>query len=104
MRAGRLRHRIEIQSVSKTYDAGDMTRTWLTDDTVWGAIDHAGGGEAFRGYKIHPETEYIVTIRYYDGLTSANRLKWNGHIFDIVDVQNVAFKDREMLIECVEQE
>lgn len=104
MRAGRLRHRIEIQALSEKYDAGKTTQSWSTVDTVWGAIDHVAGREQHRGYKVQPETEYIVTIRYYEGLTSEHRLKWGSHVFDIVTIQNVAFKDRELLIECTEQE
>ena len=48
MRAGRLRHRLVLQSKSEARDAyGGAIITWSTQDTVWGAIEPLSGNEYF---------------------------------------------------------
>ena len=50
MRAGRLRHRLNLQESTETRNAhGEAIITWATSYTVWGAVEPLSGSEAVAG-------------------------------------------------------
>ena len=70
MRAGRLRHTVEIQRATEAADAtGQMIKTWSTIATRKAEIIPLSGDE-------YMDAQQIQSMRYYDGLTSVDRLYW----------------------------
>ena len=67
MRAGRLRHRVNLQQQTQVQDQyGGFTTTWTTVDTVWGAIEALRGKEFFEVGQTNSEVTARVVIRYSD--------------------------------------
>lgn len=105
MRAGLLRHTVEIQTASKTADAiGHMTITWSTAATRKAQIDALRGDEYTAAQQLESKVTHRVRMRHYSGLTSADRLYWTeeAKTFDIVAVCPVGPKRRMMEVMCVE--
>lgn len=103
MRAGKLRHRIAIQTPttpSTAYGKG-IEATWATVDTRWGQIRPLSGRELRSGAVIQPEETVEITLRYYEGLTTDGyRLVHGSTIYDILSVRNVDEMNRQMVCAC----
>lgn len=101
MRAGRLRHRLELQNKSETRDAyGAAIVTWTTQDTVWGAIEPLSGREYFSQRQVQAEAQVRIVIRYQASVDETWRVKHGGLYYDIVDVLNTNTRDRELILMC----
>lgn len=103
--AGRLRHRITLQSRSIARTAsGAETVTWSDEKTVWAAIEPQRGREYMDGLQVHDEQITAITIRYYNGVVPEWRVYWDKETrtYDILEVRNWDERDREMLLICRE--
>lgn len=77
MRIGKLNQRVEIQRKTTTVNpAGESVDTWATIKTVWATIRRASGNETIIGEQLKNKDAYAIIIRYYDGLTTKDRLLW----------------------------
>lgn len=71
MRAGRLRHRLQLQQPTRTSDShGGYTTTWTTTATVWGSIEALTGWENFTADQVGRSLMVRVVIRYGSGWSS----------------------------------
>ena len=102
MESGKLRYRLEIQSVTETNADGEVTEAWATDDTVWGSIEPLRGKEIFEAGQVESRATHRIRIRYYSGLTPTNRFKFGSRIFNIESVANVEERNVEIEALCVE--
>ncbi len=97
MRAGRLRHRLEIQTVTETLNTyGEPTKTWATDATRWGAIEPLTGRERFQANQVQAETTHTVRMRYY-ALSAKQRIKHGSRYFYIENVINTDERNIETI-------
>lgn len=104
MRAGRLRHRLEIQAATEARDAaGGVTRTWATEATVWGAVEPFRGREVFEAGQVESEATHRIIVRYRGNLTSDKRIKFGTRVFNIDFVANRDERNREIEILAVER-
>lgn len=93
MQAGKLRHRVVIQSVSEALDSyGQPALTWSTVTTVWGSVEPLTGNEAWKAKQINADVTHRVVIRHYDGLTPKHRLQHDSRTLEILSVRN--FEER----------
>ncbi len=98
MRAGLLRHRIEIQEQTQTADAGgQLIRTWSTVFTRWGEILPLRGKEKVEAEQIKSKTTVKIRLRYCAALTTEYRLKHIGKFYNIESLINVG--EREIIHE-----
>jgi SPP1 family predicted phage head-tail adaptor len=89
MRAGPLRHRIEIQTRATTLNAaGEPTGTWSTYAEAWAAIWPIRGLEYFSARQEQDAVTHKVRIRYLSGVTPEMRVKFGTRYFDIASVIN----------------
>jgi len=103
MRAGNLRHRLQIQTASETRGTqGSVSRTWQTDETVWGSIEPLSGRELLAAQQVDSEITHRVIVRGYPGLTSASRLKHGARILKIKSILNKEERGEEMELLCGE--
>ena len=99
MRAGRLRHRLVLQSKSEARDAyGATIITWSTEDTVWGAIEPLSGNEYFAQDQIQSEAKVRIVIRYHATISTEWRVSHNGLYYDIQDVLNHDTRNRQITL------
>lgn len=98
MRAGLLRHRIEIQEQTQTPDAaGQPIRTWSTVFTRWGSIEPLRGQERVEAEQVKSKTTVKIQLRYCAVLTTEYRLKHGGKFYNIDSIVNVG--EREIMHE-----
>jgi SPP1 family predicted phage head-tail adaptor len=65
MRAGRLRHKLNLQQQTETQDAlGGAIITWTTTATVWGGVEALSGSEAFVADQVNYSLQVRIVIRH----------------------------------------
>ena len=101
MRAGRLRHRLILQSKTYTRDSyGAAIVTWNTEGTRWGAIEPLSGRELFAQQQVQSEAQVRIVLRYYTGLDHTWRITNGGLYYDIVEVINHDTRDAMLTLLC----
>lgn len=99
MRAGRLRHRLNLQVSVDTKDAGGgLIETWAALSTVWGAIITLSGRELVDAQKINSEITHRIEIRYLSTVNAKGRALFGSRIFQTFEVLNIDERNREMHI------
>jgi SPP1 family predicted phage head-tail adaptor len=92
---GLLRHRLTLQSVTRTPDAGGgAAESWgpalgTASATVWAAIEPLDGGEQLRGMAMQEGITHRIRIRYRPGVTAKMRGVMAGRVFHFRRVINV---------------
>lgn len=103
MQIGKRQKRLAIQTKQTVRDdMGGFSHTWVTDKTVWASIVPASGKELLSGEQVHAEVTHKITIRFYSGLTTKNRLLYGSRVFDINFIKNIDERDRYMEMLCKE--
>lgn len=104
MKAGKLRHKIIIQSLTETQDGfGEGIKSPSTFATRRASIKNLRGGEKFTAQQVNSDAQVLFTIRYLSGVTTKMRVSYSGRVFDILYVDNGAERDTETRLECREQ-
>jgi SPP1 family predicted phage head-tail adaptor len=84
MNAGRMRDRIMIQVRNSGQDSsGQPVETWTDLVELYAAITRLTGREYFIAQSTGAEISTRVLTRYYPGIKAADRLFFEGKIFDI---------------------
>ena len=105
MRAGRLRHRIYLQSKSVIRDAfGSEVITYVSETPrpVSAGIEPVTVREYFGSQQPKGEVTHKVVIRYYKGVQLDWRVLWGTRQFNIVSIINVDERNKEMVLLCKE--
>ena len=101
MRAGRLRHRLVLQSKTETRDAhGAAIIGWTTEATVYGAIEPLSGKEYFSQQEVQSESKVRIVIRYNSSIDTTWRVSHGGLFYDIEDVLNHDTRNRQITLMC----
>jgi head-tail adaptor len=104
MRIGRLRNLATIQSNAPTQDTiGGTVDAWSTFGEWWCELVQVKGGEAFRGRAVHASADSVASGHYMPGVTRQMRVLLDGRTFDILDVNNVENRNRELRLELRER-
>jgi len=105
MRAGKIRHRIYLQSKVVTRDSfGSEVITWLSENPrpIFAGIEPLNVREVFLAQQMKSEVTHKVTIRYYSGVQTDWRVLWGSRQFNIVSIINPEERNREMVLLCTE--
>lgn len=104
MRAGQLRHRVILQTLTPGQDSyGDQTESWGDTATVWAAIEPLRGKEYYDAQQINAEITIRIRIRYRSGVTPVMRVKQGSRIWDIKAVIHPEERKQELELLCVEE-
>lgn len=99
-----MRHKVTLQRASSsTGTLGQSTRTWSNLADTWAKIETLGGREAEQARKTFADAKMKITIRYYSGLTSEDRVKFGSRVFPIGLVDNVEERNIKMILYCSEE-
>ena len=104
-RAGRLRHRIYLQSKVVVRDSfGSESITWKTETPapIWAGIEPLSAREFFASQQMKSEVTHKVIIRYYKGVQTDWRVLWGARQFNIVSIINPEERNRELTLLCTE--
>lgn len=79
MRAGILRHRLEVQQPTDVRDdIGGVRQDWLTVETVWGRVEPLRAREQLEAQKLEARITHQITLRYGSHLQATWRLRLKG--------------------------
>lgn len=102
MEAGKLRHRIDIESPehSRDEDGNNVTVWEALYESVPAEIINTGGSETINGKQVQADASTKITIRYLPGISSRHRIKHNQQIWNITFVDNIDQRNRELVLTC----
>ena len=99
--AQELRTPIELQRFTTTRNEfGEEIQAWETYATPLAKVDPMVGREYLAAGAEVGETKLKITIRYRSDVTRLERAIVRGEAFEIVDAQNIKFRNRELLLYC----
>lgn len=88
LKAGRLRHRIELQRQHRSQDSttGEITVTWQTQAKVWAAIEPLSVREFISSQSKQSEVTARIVIRYRPDIDASWRIVHRDKIYNIQGV------------------
>lgn len=105
MRAGRLRHRVTIETPGGTSSAfGEVAQTWSTLATVWAAVEPTTSRERVENEQTKTFTTHRVQIRYRANVTTAERVQFGSRTLNILSVINPNEQNATLELLCTEVE
>ena len=105
MRAGHLRHRITIQSLTETRDGANRVtgEMWTAVvENVPARIRPKSVKEPLAAAQTAGSTMHVVEIRYHSGVTADMRILAGARILEIVGIRDPEERHRELWIDCIE--
>jgi SPP1 family predicted phage head-tail adaptor len=86
MKAGELRHRVQIQRRDVSYDSrGHEQETWVPVASVSAKVEELSGRELDRARQLTPEATFTVTLRKV-AINSSDRLLFGERLLQIGSV------------------
>lgn len=88
MRAGKLRHRVTIQSPDTTQNpvTGEMVNGWTDVATCWASVEPLSVREFMASAATQSEISARITIRYREGVAANMRILHRGNNYNIEGV------------------
>ena len=103
MRAGKLRHSIEIQQAIETQGGtGAPVKTWQTFTQTRASYEPMTGKEIFAANQEQATSTTRFRTRFVDGVTPKMRIIFKTRIFNITSAIDVYGRGRELEILAVE--
>lgn len=101
MNIGNLRHRIELQRIDTLQnETGELQKTYKTYANVWAEIKSGTGEERLFDDHVKSTINLTIAIRYRDGVTSKDRVLYQGTAYKINHVDNVDMKNEMLILAC----
>ena len=90
MEAGKLRHRVELYTVSTTADGqGGSTPTYTLESTRYAEVKQLSMNESMRSGLVAGESNYRITLRRPTGVElsrSVTQIRWNGKRLSVTSI------------------
>lgn len=104
MRAGKLRHIIDIEQRSDSQDAsGQQVNTWTVfADDVYANVRPLRGEEQRAGDADRNPLTHEIEIRFLSGVLPKMRVNFEGRYFNIVAVRDTEERQKQMFLDCQE--
>jgi len=89
MRAGDLRHTVEIQKPVRTQDqnTGEVTTTWSRVAVVAAHVEPFSVRDFMQSQADQSELSARIKVRYRTGITADMRILFRGQVYNIAGVQ-----------------
>lgn len=101
---GAFRHRFNIESLTRTTDAGGgSASSWSTFATMWGNITPLNGSENYQADQVQASYTHVVTVRYLAGVKPSMRILYGSRVFQIHSVANIGENSRYLKLLCEEE-
>ena len=103
MRAGRLRHRVTLQSQTRVASiTGELIPSYQDEVTVSAEVLETRGREYLTSNEAHAEITVKITIRYRTDIGPTWRVIFGSRIFDIKHVVDLMGRHRTLELMCKE--
>lgn len=107
MNVNELNKRITIQRLENVKDEHNISKQkWNDIKPCWASIKKLKGKEYWSAKKYNQENNLVIKIRYNScpDLSKKDRIKWKNIFYNITDVDNVDYKNEELLITVEEKQ
>ena len=99
MQAGRLRHRIIIQSRELVEnEINEMVEEWGEGFTVWASVEPVRGNQYYAAKQLDSKVDGVIIMRYRDGIEPTMRILYDDRILNIISILTVKERKRELHI------
>ena len=103
MKAGKLRHRLSLQSGTESQDDyGQVTETFAEFAEVWGSITPLRGLELIHAQQVQSEVTHKCFIRYNSSIDTKDRIVFGSRTFEIMSILNADERDVYQEVWCKE--
>lgn len=104
MRAGWLRHRVEILAKEAEQNSfGEEVVTWVTAGMVWASVEPLRGREYIEAKQGQVEVSHRVVMRWREGVSAEMRLRIHeGRMLEIESVINPLERGERLELMCRE--
>lgn len=108
MYAGKLRHRLAVQTRQDAADSfGEPVSTWVDAGWIWASVVPVAGSETVESDRVSAEVTHRIETRWGARVTTRNRLRYpdsNGseRFFEVVSALNFEERNRELHLMCRE--
>lgn len=100
---GKLDKRIVLQKTTETEDELGNTKVgWQDYKSVWATVKPYKSSEVNFMHKLKPEVTHRFYLRYRTGVYQDMRIKYRGHVFEIVGVLDMDEEHRLLEIQAKE--
>jgi SPP1 family predicted phage head-tail adaptor len=101
MRAGRLRHRVNLQSYTETQDStGHPSKSGSTFATVWADIQPLRGSEDREAQRLTGSQQFKITIRYNSAIDIKSKVVEGSDTYEINSISDYREIHRFMELTC----
>lgn len=102
--SGMLRTPVTFQRLTRTSDgAGGATQSWaaIAGAPTRGHVKSMSGSERFASARVEATATHRVTVRYFAGLTEADRVVFGGRLYSIKFINNIEQRNRWLIIDVM---
>lgn len=101
MKAGRLRHRVNILGATTMDDGyGGTDKTIATKKTVWAAVEPLRGQKLAEAQQINAKIDTRITMRYNDTIKPDDTLGHGEHRYRVLAIINLQERNIELNLLC----
>lgn len=94
MRAGSLDRVITVQRQADTVnDYGQVVSSWGSIATLRAQLVQSSTAEFMKGFGAGTETAVVFRCRFLAGVTAADRVAYDGRIFNIVEIKELGRRE-----------
>lgn len=87
---GRMDRRITIERETEIVKpSGDVVKAWQTVAMVWAEVIQQTASEFFTGYGEAETGTIIFRVRYYPGITTADRVTYAGQSYGLKEIKEI---------------
>lgn len=87
---GTMDRRITIDRQTETVKpSGDVVKAWMPLAVVWAEVLQQSASEFFTGYGEAETGSMIFRVRYRPGITTADRVTYNGTAYGLKEIKEV---------------
>lgn len=106
MNPGILRHRVRLEGPPATAPdgLGGGAEAWPLVEELWAHVQPLNATERYRQHQEQHAVTHRVTIRYRTGVSTKQRLVFDGRVLEIMGIINPTETTAYLILECVESE
>ena len=99
-KAQELNHRVTFERMQEVIDpvTGYRTEAWVEVAAAFARVDPMLGRERLAAMQVVAVEQTKFTMRHLTGITTYDRLRWDGGEWNIQSIVNVGGRNRETLI------
>lgn len=91
---GKMDRRITIERETETVKpSGSVVKAWTTVASVWAEVVQQSAPEFFTGFGEVEAGACVFRVRYRPGITTADRVTYDGRPFNIKEITEIGRRD-----------